>query len=465
MRNIRLFDEYNDFLATQESVSGSGKYVEDIFPGFAYIRENFSADTYAFYNGHEEESSDYHFGDVIYLASDNTLKSVYWTGYTPSMGEKVGLIVVPTSHAADGNARMIAFENAMSQEEPGPEMSTQPDTRGGDILLGEASEASDNVWDYLFEWYNTNNGGMMANGILCWDVPSGVGKGPEDNYLYYVCNSAGQYGRFYDLDAQFSSDFGNNNIQNPMSENESYYRRLDESVKPETRDGDTVLGAGTESFDGQYYNEGLYLGVSPYMTDGSQNPNYVEREWDDSIYSDVHINAFADWAGYANTNVMGDNEAISYVALRYNTPGTNAGDWYVGAMGEMGYVSSRLWAIEYIMNQLGGDPVIVSVPGSTPFYAPIYTSTEEYSNPMYDVYRILAIPNEGGNSPSEAEETYPADSPSPTVRGTVSLDISWGNTTYNVDGSVRPMAMIKEGQIQHGEVPNGPVTPFEEPEV
>ena len=61
------------------------------------------------------------------------------------MGEKVGLIVVPTSHAADGNARMIAFENAIGGGHSGGYSSSQPNvTDGGERVL----VASEN---YFFE--------------------------------------------------------------------------------------------------------------------------------------------------------------------------------------------------------------------------------------------------------------------------------------------------------------------------
>ena len=43
MRNIRKFETYDEFLAAQESVSGSGAYVEDVVPGFAYIKELYMA--------------------------------------------------------------------------------------------------------------------------------------------------------------------------------------------------------------------------------------------------------------------------------------------------------------------------------------------------------------------------------------------------------------------------------------
>jgi hypothetical protein len=198
MRNIRLFDEYNDFLAIQEALSGSGKYVEDIFPGFVYTRDKYSGDTYAYYNGHEIEDSDYHFGDVVYDDGTGVLKKVYWSEYTPSMGQKVGLIVVPTSHAADGNARMIAFENAINPNpEPSePTIGSSNPKAGNELLLG-----ANNPDDYIFPCIGMDNYGMHVDGVLCWDIPgeghrgnvAKAGNGTESNYIYYIRDESTTY--------------------------------------------------------------------------------------------------------------------------------------------------------------------------------------------------------------------------------------------------------------------------------
>lgn len=478
MRNIRLFDEYNDFLATQESVSGSGKYVEDIFPGFAYVRENFSADTYAFYNGHEAEFDGYHFGDVIYLASDNTLKSVYWTGYTPSMGQKVGLIVVPTSHAEDGNARMIAFDNASLQNlglesvQPGVDDGNK---RDGDTLLGEGNNRQ-----YVFYWNNSVNYGMDPDGFVCWDIPGVTPKSSDaSEYLYYLNPG---------FPLLISSDINPHMLQNQLSPNEWY--ALDDfdpvsSVQPDAnkaKGGDTVLGTGQMNFNGQYYDEGLYLSVSPYLEDGTQNPNYVERDWENTLTprssvqpsgdetrggdtllgaSSTAVNAFADWNGWANTYALDDNgEDCATAALQYTTTGTSRGDWYVGAIGEMGYVSSRLWAIEYIMNQLGGESVLIENPNDVHVYSyALYTSTvlDQNSSARHvaqfnfqEVYLDNSLEEQFQASQPRSEEYPSSDIPSPSFNLATSL-------TVNGLGSVRPMAMIKDGQIQHGQVPNAPI--------
>lgn len=54
MRNVRKFETFEDFLATQEAFSGSGNYVLDVKPGFVYVKERFPDGKYAVYNGTEE---------------------------------------------------------------------------------------------------------------------------------------------------------------------------------------------------------------------------------------------------------------------------------------------------------------------------------------------------------------------------------------------------------------------------
>jgi len=399
MRNIRLFGKYNDFLATQEAVSGSGKYVEDIFPGFAYVRERYSAetqDTYAFYNGHEDE--DYNFGDVVYLGANNKLKKVYWTGYTPDMGEKVGLIVVPTSHAADGNARMIAFDNAR--------------------VNGET--------EVIYNSFNWFDAPMSYDGPLCWDIPSEGGS----NYIYYV----GELSSVGGILPYLSSDECNysDTITNPLASNERWST------------SEPVFGGTAQ--EGYYKDNDRQLCVSPFLEDGTLNSNYVDSAW---TYQGVQkLNGFADWNGFANTNAVNpaDEPAVDAV-LNFETSGTVSGDWYVGALGEMGYVSSRLWAIEYIMQELSGRTMFVNVAGgchSTNEYE-ILTSTQKTGG-NGSTFVIDTYGNENAVSGKFAPSgCYPTEIPSPDYT-TRSLKLTSGVQYF----TVRPMAMIKGGEIQRG---------------
>lgn len=405
MRNIRLFGKYNDFLATQEAVSGSGKYVEDIFPGFAYVRERYSAetqDTYAFYNGHESDG--YEFGDVIYLGANNKLEKVYWTGYTPSMGEKVGLIVVPTSHAADGNARMIAFDNAR--------------------VNGET--------EVIYNDYNWFDAPVSYDGPLCWDIPSRGGS----NYIYYVADSQ--------TFPYLSSDECNyySTITNPLASNERWSTREPEGEG--AANAEPVFGGTAQ--EGYYKDYDKQLCVSPFLEDGTLNPVYVDSAW---TYQGVQkLNGFADWDGFANTHAVDPAHEMAVDAvLNFETSGTVSGDWYIGALGEMGYVSSRLWAIEYIMKELSGRTMFVNVAGGchSTNECEILTSTQKTgSNGSTFVIDAYGYENavSGKFAPSGC---YPTEIPAPDYT-TRSLDLTSGVQYF----TVRPMAMIKGGEIQRG---------------
>lgn len=50
MRNIRLFENYSEFIESQASVSGTGEYVDDVAPGFVYIKANYPSTKFAYYN-------------------------------------------------------------------------------------------------------------------------------------------------------------------------------------------------------------------------------------------------------------------------------------------------------------------------------------------------------------------------------------------------------------------------------
>lgn len=115
-----------------------------------------------------------------------------------------------------------------------------------------------------------------------------------------------------------------------------------------------------------FYDYGMaYSAPSPYLTDGSRNSQY---------YITTDNNALSDFNGVSNTNVLTglatgedwktatsiDNiDGSGYYPAacccwRYHTTGTNQGDWYLPACGELGYVVARLKtinnAIQYIID-------------------------------------------------------------------------------------------------------------------
>lgn len=121
MRNLRVFENLDEFTAIQQQLSGTGRFVLDIVPGYSYIRQEYlegrEGSRYNLLPGQSDTPFDTRFGNVVYLdPATNTLNTVWWEDYTEDMGEKVGLIVISQEDAPDGNARMIAFTDAFKED-------------------------------------------------------------------------------------------------------------------------------------------------------------------------------------------------------------------------------------------------------------------------------------------------------------------------------------------------------------
>ena len=138
-----------------------------------------------------------------------------------------------------------------------------------------------------------------------------------------------------------------------------------------------------------YYNSSPYI-PSPYLTDGSRNPGYYQTTSPSSSN-----NCLADFDGRGNTNKIiiqrgskdysswrpdpsseSDYPAASCCDMFY-TDGTQQGDWYLPAMGELGYIMPNLKkineAITKMRNAYGSS---VGVTLDTNNY---YWSSSEYS--------------------------------------------------------------------------------------
>lgn len=105
---------------------------------------------------------------------------------------------------------------------------------------------------------------------------------------------------------------------------------------------------------GYYYNDDNYHAPSPYLNDGSRNPDY---------YNTTNIlNVLSDFKGKENTTILiakaiaqsdwktspsiTNEPGLGYspaacCCWRYHTEGTKQGDWYLPAIGELGYVCVR----------------------------------------------------------------------------------------------------------------------------
>lgn len=113
---------------------------------------------------------------------------------------------------------------------------------------------------------------------------------------------------------------------------------------------------------------------SPYLVDGSRNPIYYSREIS-------AVNALSDFNGDVNTeyllNKWGSRADAVDTCSRFKTLGTESGDWYLPACGELGYVVARLGeiknAINVAINTWGNDVAALM------YSNPSYWSSTQYS--------------------------------------------------------------------------------------
>ena len=180
---------------------------------------------------------------------------------------------------------------------------------------------------------------------------------------------------------------------------------------PETGDKTgTVVGESTnlvnipsDSFEGSqcphdlnaYYSSdnSYYVGPSPYLTNGSRNPAYYQTTPPSSA-----SNCLADFNGKQNTQILWDlatsqadwktastitnsSDRGYYPAAcccwRFHTEGTNQGDWYLPAMGEIGYVCARFKSVNDTISLL--TTAYGSSVGST-VSNDVYWSSSEYED-------------------------------------------------------------------------------------
>lgn len=150
---------------------------------------------------------------------------------------------------------------------------------------------------------------------------------------------------------------------------------------------------GTTSLDGvsKYYTASSNA-PSPYNADGSRNEAYYT-----TAYSAV--NALSDFDGVSDTKVLTDlatsqsdwktattiynNSGAGYYPAacccwRFHTTGTDQGQWYLPACGELGYVINRISAINTTINKVLS--VYSSVVGIGVNTGDDYWSSQEYSN-------------------------------------------------------------------------------------
>lgn len=171
---------------------------------------------------------------------------------------------------------------------------------------------------------------------------------------------------------------------------------------------DNIIGAQCITDPKAYYMYSPYA-PSPYLSNGSRNEYYYTTKY-------TAQNAFSDFNGKGNTNILcslataqsdwrtastitnSDDKGYSPAACccwRYNTVGTNQGDWYLPAMGELGYLEARLKTIQNSMSNIGGIILTSSSVWTSTSYSyrdACYMSLNDgYATSYYKYYYFSAI--------------------------------------------------------------------------
>jgi hypothetical protein len=138
----------------------------------------------------------------------------------------------------------------------------------------------------------------------------------------------------------------------------------------------------------KYYNSTYPMIPSPYLGD-VPNPEYYKEI---SGYN----NALSDFNGLSNTETLvglGSDYVAANVAYKYNDGASNL-QWYLPAMGELGYLMPRFNEINNVITALGG--VAVSK------YYGLWSSSEGNSSSAYH----LAAPHGGVYIYSKSDSHY-----------------------------------------------------------
>ena len=150
--------------------------------------------------------------------------------------------------------------------------------------------------------------------------------------------------------------------------------------------GGTRLENAIDTATSWFSDEHLYavaLAASPYMADGTYNENYSV-----SVLNEVEdiMNPLSDFDGDKNTSdlmaLSGSFFTAAYAARTYKNDGDDKTEWYLPAMGELGYMGVRLNSINATiqkLNEKGGGALGMFPLLPKPGYGGTYWSSTEYS--------------------------------------------------------------------------------------
>lgn len=280
-------------------------------------------------------------GSVAYY-DGSSVKFALKDDYTSAMGTPIGVVVIPQSHMDDGKCRVMSLAN-MSYKTPetGTLVGTSnadAQTAGANLMWGVYNNDIAELTNY--DKVVTINGATTSNN---GSIPSDWWVGKSEVVFPDGTHTADPVSNTVDI--------------------ETAWHGIDE------------WGALDENS----------MCPSPYLSDGSRNPLYFTVG-----------QALCDMDGKSNTNVLVNLSAIktqtsgefsniqaNYPAAMachmYHTSGTQQGDWYLPAMGELGYVYVRAKKINETLVSLGSSAVTYGVPTDWDKLGSFLWSSSEYS--------------------------------------------------------------------------------------
>ena len=150
---------------------------------------------------------------------------------------------------------------------------------------------------------------------------------------------------------------------------------------------------GLDGIANYFFNSNSKYCPSPYNSNGSRNEAYYTTDYS-------QYNVLSDFDGVSNTKILTDlatgqsdwktatsitnNSGSTYYPAacccwRYHTVGTNQGDWYLPACGELGYVCVRQGVINTTLQYLIDNQLVTNCSLVSMAYYGLWSSSE-YSN-------------------------------------------------------------------------------------
>lgn len=292
-------------------------------------------------------------GDIVYVANGEK-KWVNADEWNDSLGTPIGVVVVPKSHCKNGeNGIMISLAN-MSLETPEQGTLSNDDNEAGYIHWGNPNA------DLAMPNYNQvpivdpedgTSTGLDGRGYMQTDIRGKV--------YYYENEDFEEVDNEDEATCMYEYDFSNG-----YCVAKGYMR---DSVDDEWNlDWDASEG-------------GITVVASPYLADGSKNPNFqVEGTAFENINGMENQQVIMGACTQGVDGVIANEYGVGHypaarACSRFYTEGTNSGDWYLPSLGELAYLWARITKIAHSISVLGNKAVMFKY---CPQYALLWSSTE-----------------------------------------------------------------------------------------